>query len=222
MWYYSDTRGKAAIFVCVFCLVIMNISAVCNAKSLCFLFEQFGVWNYTLPSRLPDIMSERKNFLQEGRYNVLLVSHENNGFSWLLELEIAVEFLYIMVLQKLLDVLDELEKLKPQVRQWLDELDEVNTTTQMHQSDGPNKISYAFSVNNKASLSYSNVQVLNTIFLCFPMPTRCILFFMYFMKLFAVNLLVCTLRESRKKKLSTKMFIWSINSNFLPYFFSFI
>ncbi|XP_073302419.1 AMSH-like ubiquitin thioesterase 3 isoform X1 [Primulina huaijiensis] len=58
--------------------------------------------------------------------------------------------------KKLLDVLDELEQLKPQVRQWLDELDEVNTTTQMHHTDGPNKISYAFSVNNKASLS--NIQ----------------------------------------------------------------
>ncbi|XP_075521741.1 AMSH-like ubiquitin thioesterase 3 isoform X2 [Primulina tabacum] len=60
--------------------------------------------------------------------------------------------------KKLFDVIDELEQLKPQVRQWLDELDEVNTTTQMNQTDGLNKISYAFSVNNKASLSYSNVQ----------------------------------------------------------------
>ncbi|XP_073141470.1 AMSH-like ubiquitin thioesterase 3 [Henckelia pumila] len=65
--------------------------------------------------------------------------------------------------KKLLDVLDELEQLKPQVRQLLDELDEVNTTTQLHQTDGPNKLSYAFSVNNKASVSYSNVQTLPVI-----------------------------------------------------------
>ncbi|KZV33416.1 hypothetical protein F511_38633 [Dorcoceras hygrometricum] len=63
--------------------------------------------------------------------------------------------------KKLLDVLDELEQLKPQVRKWLDELDEVNTSAQVHH--GPNKISYACSVNNKASLSYSNAQTLPVI-----------------------------------------------------------
>ncbi|PIN19234.1 SMAD6 interacting protein AMSH, contains JAB/MPN/Mov34 domain [Handroanthus impetiginosus] len=60
--------------------------------------------------------------------------------------------------KKLPSVLDELETLKPQVRRQLDEQEKVNTATQVRQFDGPNK--FASSVNNKASLSYSNKQML--------------------------------------------------------------
>ncbi|GFP99630.1 amsh-like ubiquitin thioesterase 3 [Phtheirospermum japonicum] len=61
--------------------------------------------------------------------------------------------------KKLLSVLDELETLKPKVRRQLDELEKANTTTQTHRFDGPNKISYAPSLNNKPSLTYSNKQI---------------------------------------------------------------
>lgn len=64
-----------------------------------------------------------------------------------------------MVLQKSLAVLDELEALKPKVRRQLDEQKKVSTTSQMNQFGGPNSISYASSVNNKASSSYINKQV---------------------------------------------------------------
>ncbi|KAI3459236.1 hypothetical protein Pfo_015899 [Paulownia fortunei] len=56
--------------------------------------------------------------------------------------------------KKLFAVLDELETLKPQWRDQLDELNKVKTTSQMHQFDGPIKISHSSSLNNKASLSY--------------------------------------------------------------------
>ncbi|KAL0414803.1 UNVERIFIED_CONTAM: AMSH-like ubiquitin thioesterase 3 [Sesamum radiatum] len=58
--------------------------------------------------------------------------------------------------KKLLAVLDELENLKPEVRRQLDELEKVNARTPVHHVDGPDKISYASSLNNKASLGYSN------------------------------------------------------------------
>ncbi|KAK6161024.1 hypothetical protein DH2020_004405 [Rehmannia glutinosa] len=74
-----------------------------------------------------------------------------------------VILLHVMLLQKLLAVLDELETLKPKVRRQLDELEKVNTATPMHQFDGPNKISYASSLNNKSSLIYSNKQMLQPI-----------------------------------------------------------
>lgn len=67
--------------------------------------------------------------------------------------------LLAMVLQKSLAVLDELEALKPKVRRQLDEQKKVRTTSQMNQFDGPNSISYASSVNKKASSSYINKQV---------------------------------------------------------------
>ncbi|KAI3469316.1 hypothetical protein Pfo_025979 [Paulownia fortunei] len=69
----------------------------------------------------------------------------------------------IIYKKKLLAVLDELETLKPQVHRQLEELKKVNTATQMHQFDGPNKISYASSLNKKASLGYSNKQMLQPI-----------------------------------------------------------
>lgn len=82
-----------------------------------------------------------------------------SGFSWW---RYWISLLHAMVLQKLLAVLDELEILKPQVRRQLDEMEKVSTT-HMNQFDGPNKISYASSVNNKDSLTYSNKQVLTKI-----------------------------------------------------------
>ncbi|KAK4425929.1 AMSH-like ubiquitin thioesterase 3 [Sesamum alatum] len=65
--------------------------------------------------------------------------------------------------KKLLAVLDELENLKPEVRRQLDEQEKVNTRTQMHHFDGPDKISYASSLNNKASLGYSNKPMLQPV-----------------------------------------------------------
>lgn len=69
--------------------------------------------------------------------------------------------LCVIALQKLLSVLDELENLKPKVRRQLDELEKGNSTAQMDQFDGPNKISYAPPLNNNGSMtmSYSNKQV---------------------------------------------------------------
>lgn len=61
--------------------------------------------------------------------------------------------------KKSLAVLDELEALKPKVRRQLDEQKKVSTTSQMNQFGGPNSISYASSVNNKASSSYINKQM---------------------------------------------------------------
>ncbi|KAL6532540.1 hypothetical protein OROGR_014510 [Orobanche gracilis] len=65
--------------------------------------------------------------------------------------------------KKLLAVLDELEILKPKVRRQLDELEKANTATQMHQFDGPIKITYASSLNNKSSLIYGNKQMFQPI-----------------------------------------------------------
>ncbi|KAL8481407.1 hypothetical protein ACS0TY_027787 [Phlomoides rotata] len=65
--------------------------------------------------------------------------------------------------KKLLTVLDELETLKPQVCRLLDQQQNVSTTNHMSQFDGQNKISYASSVNNRASISYSNKQMLQPI-----------------------------------------------------------
>ncbi|KAH6769619.1 hypothetical protein C2S52_014422 [Perilla frutescens var. hirtella] len=61
--------------------------------------------------------------------------------------------------KKLFAVLDELEVLKPKVRRHLDEQEKVSTTSQMNQFGGPNSISYASSVNNRASLNYSTKQM---------------------------------------------------------------
>ncbi|GFQ04320.1 amsh-like ubiquitin thioesterase 3 [Phtheirospermum japonicum] len=75
--------------------------------------------------------------------------------------------------KKLLSVLDELETLKPKVRRQLDELEKANSTTQTHRFDGPNKISYAPSLNNKTSLTYSNKQVLTKMTICLFLLLRC-------------------------------------------------
>lgn len=73
-------------------------------------------------------------------------------------------------LQKLFAVLDELENLKPLVRQ-LDQPDNASTTSQMHQIDGQKLIPDASTgsllpaLNNKPFLSYENKRVLSmTIF----------------------------------------------------------
>ncbi|KAL2530623.1 AMSH-like ubiquitin thioesterase 3 [Forsythia ovata] len=70
--------------------------------------------------------------------------------------------------KKLSAVLDELESLKPQVRQ-LGQLDNVNTTSQTHQIGGQKMIpdasagSFLPALNNKPFLSYDNKQVLSMI-----------------------------------------------------------
>ncbi|KAL3626577.1 hypothetical protein CASFOL_030126 [Castilleja foliolosa] len=61
--------------------------------------------------------------------------------------------------KKLYSVLDEVETLNSKVRHQLDELEKADTTTQQHRFDVPNKISYAPSLNNKPSLTYSNKQM---------------------------------------------------------------
>ncbi|KAG8372905.1 hypothetical protein BUALT_Bualt12G0115700 [Buddleja alternifolia] len=61
--------------------------------------------------------------------------------------------------KKLFAVLDELENLKPQLRRQLDEMDKGKKASQMGLFDGSNQISYASSLSNNASLSYSNKQL---------------------------------------------------------------
>ncbi|XP_051127697.1 AMSH-like ubiquitin thioesterase 3 [Andrographis paniculata] len=65
--------------------------------------------------------------------------------------------------KRLLALLDELETLKPQARHLLDELEKVKTSTQMHQVDIPNKISYTSPLNNKSFSSFSNKQIRKSI-----------------------------------------------------------
>ncbi|KAL9161256.1 hypothetical protein ABFS82_07G008800 [Erythranthe guttata] len=62
--------------------------------------------------------------------------------------------------KKLLAVLDELETLKPKVRRQLDEQEKVKSATQLNQFSGSNQISDLSSSSHKASLSYSNNQML--------------------------------------------------------------
>lgn len=96
----------------------------------------------------------------------LVLWYSHTMIAWFRWWNTLILLLHVMLLQKLLAVLDELEILKPKVRRQLDELEKAHTATQMHQFDGPNKITYASSLNNKSSLIYVNKQVLTKMTIC--------------------------------------------------------